>query len=47
MSEVTEAELRARLAQAGIRLHEDEIAPVLATARFLVRAAEKVRAGRP
>lgn len=46
MSEVTEALLRERLAQAGIALQEEEVAPVLATARFLARAAEMVRAAR-
>ncbi len=47
MSELSEAELRARLAQAGIVLWEEEVAQVLATARFLARAAERVRAAAP
>lgn len=47
MSEVTEAELRRLLARAGLALREEEVAPVLATARFLARAAETVRAARP
>ncbi len=47
MSKLSEAELRARLAQSGIALREDEVAPVLATARFLAQAAEQVRTARP
>ena len=44
MSErVTEADLRARLAASGLALREEEVAPVLATARFLARAADLVR----
>ena len=41
---VTEEDLRARLAARGIALREEEMAPVLATARFLARAAGLVRA---
>lgn len=44
MSEPSEAALRARLAEAGIVLREEEVAPVLAVARFLARAAGIVRA---
>lgn len=41
---VAEADLRARLAAGGIALRDEEFAPVLATARFLRRAAALVRA---
>lgn len=45
MSElVTEADLRARLAARGIDLRPEDVAPTLATARFLARAAEILRA---
>ena len=41
---MSEAALLARLAEAGIALRPGEVAPVLATARFLARAADLVRA---
>lgn len=45
---MTEADLRTRLAAAGLSLRDDEVAPVLLTARFLARAADLVReAARP
>ena len=44
MSDLSESDLRERLAEAGITLREGEVAPVLAVARFLARAAGIVRA---
>ena len=44
MSDLSETDLRARLTEAGIVLREGEVAPVLAVARFLARAAGMVRA---
>jgi hypothetical protein len=41
---VAEADLRACLVARGIALRDEEFAPVLATARFLQRAAALVRA---
>lgn len=41
---VTEGELRRLLGERGIVLRPEEVAPVLATARFLARAADLVRA---
>ena len=40
---VTEEELRRLLGQRGIALRPEEVAPVLATARFLARAADLLR----
>lgn len=40
---LAEAELRALLDREGLRLREEEVAPVLATARYLREAARRVR----
>ena len=45
--EIDEARLRAALEARGIRLRPEDAAATLATARFLLRAAELVRKAAP
>ena len=45
--EIDEARLRAALEARGLRLRPEDVAPTLATARFLRRAADLVRKAAP
>ena len=45
--EIDEGRLRAALEARGLRLRPEDVAPTLATARFLLRAAELVRKAAP
>ena len=44
---IDEARLRAALEARGLRLRPEDAAPTLATARFLLRAAELLRQAAP
>lgn len=45
--EIDEAKLRALLEARGLRLRPEDADPTLATARFLLRAADLVRKAQP